>query len=344
MRKRSVLEKICFCSLVAVLTCFTASALNQAIAADIITVGKLTPDASRLWSPGRLTVDQDGVLYVVDAYKNRVQKFDSKGVSQGSIRVSRPSAVAASADGNVFIGSHDGYSVAIYKQGEIAGYLGAGRNEFLSISDIAVDKSEGDIYVVDTKANAVKIYTATGSVKGKMGGFTAPAAVAVTAGEVIVLDGPAVPCSTTIMVKGNPVTCAECTGRCSGSRITALDKTGTPVRSITEASTNDDNMQRPVDLTVDGFGNIYVADSYRKVILVYDRLLTFVGALASGRNDFHEPVSLTLSHDNSLYVSSSETRSIIEIGLAGMLHTAPTGSLTFQTKSGAAITPGVLGY
>jgi sugar lactone lactonase YvrE len=103
-------------------------------------------------------------------------------------------------------------------------------------------------------------------------------------------------------------------------------------------------MLRPVALTVDSFGNIYVADTYRKAILVYNRLLEFSGTLASSNNDLNEPVSLALSRDNNLYVSSSETRSIVEIRLAGMLRTAPTGSVTFQTRSGAAITHGVLGY
>lgn len=344
MWKRSASDKIGLFGLAAVLSCFMAVVVDQAIAADTLTMGKLTPDAARLWSPGRLAVDQAGSLYVVDAYKNRVQKFDAAGTPQGTIRISRPSAVAAAPDGFLYIGSHSDYSVAAFKNGERTGYLGQGRSEFSSISDIAVDAGEGDIYVADTKANAVKIYTAAGAVKGRMGGFTAPVAVAVTASDVIVLDAPSVPCSTTITVKGKQVECPECTGRCSGARITVLDKAGTPVRSTTEASVNNGAMVRPVALAADALGNIYIADAFRKSVHVYDRTLSYVGSMASGRNDLNEPVSLSLSRDNSLYVSSSETRSIVEIGLAGTLHSGPTGTLTFQSKSGAALAAGALGY
>lgn len=346
MKTTTARERVLFRTILSlsVLSFFLATGLYPANAADKVTLGKITPDPSRLWSPGRLAVDNEGIVYVVDGYKNRVQKFDGKGTHLGSIRVSRPAAVAASPDGNVYIGSNDGYAVAIYKRGEIAGYLGAGKNEFASISDITIDKRTGDVYVVDTKENAIKIYDATGAVKGKMGGFTAPAAAAVTDTIVIVLDSPVVPCPTNIMVQGNVVPCPECTGPCSGSRISVLDKTGTPIRSITESGTKNDSMVRPVALAVDTRGNIYVADTLRKAILVYDQLCTFIGELVSDQDDLHSPVSLTLSRDNSLYVSSSETRSIVEVGLAGTLHAAPTGSLNFQSKKGAGISLGALGY
>ena len=330
--------------LVALFSWIILPSLHPAIADDAISTGKFAPDASRLKSPGKMAVNRSGSIFVVDAYKNRVQKFDNHGELQDTIKISRPSAVAAASDGPVYIGSHDTYSVAIVKNSEVTGYLGDAKNEFLSISDIAVDTGEGDVYVVDTRANAVKVYTAAGAVKGKMGGFTAPVAVAVTAGEVIVLDAPLVPCPTTIMVKGTLVPCPECTGMCSGSRLTVLDKNGTPVRSTTESQAQNGNMIRPTGLAADSHGNIYVSDTIRKAILVYDRNLSFVGDMESGQDDLHQPLSLTLSGDDSLYVSEGGARSIVEIGIAGRLHTAPTGSLTFKSGSGAAVSRGVLGY
>lgn len=346
MKTSAARERVFFRTILSlsVLSFFLATGQYPANAADTVNVGKITPDPSRLWSPGKLAVDNDGTIYVVDGYKNRVQKFDGKGTPLGSIRVSRPSAIAALPDGNVYIGSNDGYAVAIYKRGEIVGYLGVGKNEFKSISDIAVDKSTGDVYVVDIKENVVKIYGPKGEAKGKREGFTAPAAAAVTDTEVIVLDSPVVPCPTTIMVKGNVIPCPECTGPCSGSRISVLDKAGNLIRSTTESDAKKDNMVRPVALAADTRGNIFVADALRKNILVYDLQCKFIGELVSAQDDLHEPVSLTLSRDNSLYVSSSETRSIMEVGLAGRLNAAPSGSLKFQSKQGVGVSLGALGY
>jgi hypothetical protein len=103
-------------------------------------------------------------------------------------------------------------------------------------------------------------------------------------------------------------------------------------------------MVRPVALAADTQGNIYVADALRKAILIYDQMCAFIGEMVSDQDVLHAPVSLTLSRDSSLYVSSSETRSIVEVGLAGTLHAAPTGSLKFQSKKGAGISLGALGY
>jgi len=346
MKTSAARERVLFRTILSlsVLSFFLATGLYPVNAADMVNIGKITPDPSRLWSPGRLAVGNDGTIYVVDSYKNRVQKFDGKGTPLGPIPVSRPSAIAASPNGNVYIGSNDAYAVAIYKRGERTGYLGAGKNEFGSISDIAVDKSTDDIYVVDLKKHVVKIYDASGSAKGMRDGFTAPAAVAVTDTAVVVLDAPAVPCPTTIMVKGEVIPCPECTGPCSGSRISVLDKAGNLMQSITESDAKKDNMVRPVALAADTQGNIYVADALRKNILVYNLQCKFIGELVSAQDDLHGPVSLALSRDNSLYVSSSETRSIVEIGLAGRLNAASTGSLKFQSKQGAGISLGALGY
>ncbi len=344
MRTRTVTKKILISSMLAAFSFLMLLGLNPAVASDKVPMGKITPDRTRLWSPGKLAVGPEGTLYVVDAYKNRVQKFDAKGTFLGSIRVIRPAAVAASPNGNVYIGSYNGYSVVIYRNDELTGYLGAGQHEFSSINDIVVDKSTGDVYVVDSKEKAVKIYFPTGAAKGKIGGFVAPTAAAVTDKAVIVLDGPIVPCPSTITVKGQEIPCPECTGPCSGTRISVIDKAGVPVRNILEADANTGIMLRPVALASDTLGNIYVADSMSQTVLVYDPNLSFVGEFASVQHDLHAPIALALSADNNLYVSSSATRSVVEIGLSSILHTTQAGSLNFQTKAGAGLSLSVLGY
>jgi DNA-binding beta-propeller fold protein YncE len=343
MRTGTALERLFYSALLIVFSCLVAFVPGMAVAADKAPMGKIAPDRARLWSPGKIAVDTEGTLYVVDAYKNRVQTFDSKGAFLGSIRILRPAAIAASPDGNVYIGSYKGYSVAVYKNGELTGHLGAGDHEFSSIGGIAVDKTTGDVYVADTRANTIKIYLSTGSLKGKIGGFTAPSAVTVTDKAVIVLDAPAVPCPATITVQGKEVACTDCTN-CSGTRLSLLDKTGVPVNAVLETDAKTGIMSRPVALASDALGNIYIADSLSMTVLAYNQKLDFLGEFASAEHDLHAPVAVAVSADNSLYVSSSETRSIVEIGLAGTLHTAQAGTINFQTKAGVGASLGVLGY
>ena len=66
--------------------------------------------------------------------------------------------------------------------------------------------------------------------------------------------------------------------------------------------------------------------------------------MTNSMDALHAPVSLALSSDGSLYISSSETRSIVEAGLAGNPHAAASAVLDFKSKSGAVLSPGTLGY
>jgi sugar lactone lactonase YvrE len=317
-------------------SCFLISAINAAHASDSIIIGRITDPS--LWSPGKLAVNRHGSVFVVDSYKNCIRQYDAKGSYEGQIPVNRPSAVASSPDGKLYIGSHQDYSVAIYKQGKITGYFGAGKNEFLSIADIAVDETTGDVYVADTKAHLIKRYYSSGTPKETLSGFHLPAAVFVSGTGVYVLDAPIIPCPET----GAAAASGEGQPQCMGIRIAILDKKGGPQRSINESGS--DYMTRPTDIAVDAFENVYVGDASQKAVLVYDRLGSFIGTITSALDDLHFPVSLVISRYGNLYVSSSETHSITEIGLTDTLPSGQKGVLAFKSKTGAAISPASLGY
>jgi hypothetical protein len=283
-------------------------------------------DSSRLWSPGKLALD-GGAVYAVDGYKNRVQKLDSGGSLLQSLKIDQPSAVAAGSGGILYIGSHRDYSVAVYKQGRLTGFLGDGKNEFSSILDIAVDQTMGDVYVVDGVKNVVKVYASSGSPKASFFGFNAPLAVAVTDDEVYVLDA--------------PVT-ATAKGQGTGSRISIFSKSGAPLRSIDERTAKDGAMRKPVDIAVDARGNIFIADAGRNGVLVYDTRGECTGMITG--EPFRSSVALALSRDGRLYVSSSDTHSIVEVGLAGSVSSGGALALDFQSMTGGRLTPAALGY
>jgi sugar lactone lactonase YvrE len=315
----------------------------MAMAADQVPVNKITAEASKLWSPGKLAVDRHGLIYIVDGYKNCVREFDRKGTYKKQIPVQSPSAVAVAASGSVYIGSHHQYAVSIHKHGEIIGYLGARKNEFLSIADIAVDESTGDVYVVDTKAHQVKVYYPSGIPKGALSAaMHLPVAVFVTNSSVYVLDTENVPCDQTQAAGGADAQAAVTNSACTVARIAVLDKKGTLVRSI--VGSDDNLLNRPLDIVVDRFDNVYAADVSRKAILAFDRLGVFIGAMTSDLDELRFPVALSVSPDDNILVSSSDTHSIVEIGLSGSLQSGSNSTLAFKSTTGAPVPLSAIRY
>ena len=308
--------------------CFMLSGFNPASA---LTAGKIPAETSYLWSPGKLAVDANKVLYVVDSYKGRVQTFDSKGIYLGTISVSLPSAVAVGLEGRLYIGSHQDYSVAIYRNGQQTGFLGDGSHEFGSIRDIAVDPATGDVYVVDTEKNTVKVFYESGRPKGSLSGFNIPIGVAIAGDEIYILDAP--------LIKSSGKQEAG-----TGTRISVFSRSWTFQRSIEEQGRDGDQMVRPSAIAADRIGNIFIADASKKAVLAYNQLGKYTGQFVNSEGDLNTAVALTISPDGRIFVSSSETHHVIEIGLAGTVYSGTKASIVFKSNTGTMLAPDALGY
>ena len=258
----------------------------------------ITLDKTVLWSPGRLAVAGDGTLYVVDSYKNHILKFDRDGKYLGDIPFPRASAIAVAPNGALYIGSHQDYSVSIVSKGIVVGQLGRGKDEFRSIRDIAYDAAAGRVYVADNVGNAIRVFDASGRDLGSIDGVNLPVSVEVTGDAIYVIDSP--------LVKDNSLTT-------TASRISVFDKQYNLTGTIDEPA-GQHLMYRPTDLkVVDGI--IYVADAALRSILLFDTAGVYQGEITSTDNGIYTAVSLELSSDGILYVSSSETHSICMFSL-----------------------------
>ena len=260
---------------------------------DVQQLQGITMSSSTLWSPGRLTVGGDGTLYVVDSYKDHIVKFDASGSYAGDIPFPGVSAMAVGPDGALYVGSHKDYSVSIIRNGQVAGFLGGGKNEFRTIKDIACDPATGVVYVVDNVGNAVRMFDAAGRDLGTLGGLNLPLAIEVTTDAVYVIDAPVVPDNASMT---------------TASRISIFDKT-----SYNLMGTIDDygkgQMFRPTDLAVAG-DIIYVSDAASQGVLLFDTLGVYLGEIKSISGELKTAVSLAISSDGTLYVSSNDTHSI----------------------------------
>lgn len=269
----------------------------QAAVPEAEQLAGITMDKAALWSPGKLTVGADGTLYVVDSYKNHVLKFDRDGKYLGDISFPRVSAIAVTPNGTMYIGSHQNYAVSIIKNGQVVGHLGAAKNEFRSIRDIAYDASTGNIFVVDNVGNAVRVFNAAGRDIGSIAGVNLPVGIEITADAIYVIDAPVV---------------REQNTNTTSSRISIFDKSFNHIRFFDDYAMNEDEqtkMLRPTDITVSD-GIVYVTDAALNRVLLFDEKGTLLKEIQDIAGGMRAAVSLALSADNILYVSSSETHSI----------------------------------
>ncbi len=264
----------------------------------------IAPGASVLNAPAKIAVGSDGTIYAVDASKKRIAKFSASGQYLGAISLSGVSAVAVSANGTLYAGSHQNYAVAVIKNGNITGYLGKGPGEFLSIRDIAVDPASDRVYVADSAADEVKIYSASGKSMGAIAPLHLPVGIAVANGKIYVLDKPEIP---------DPLSATP--AATTGTRISVFGSDYVLLATIDD--TGDFSMTfRPTDLAVSSSGVIYVSDTGTRSVLLFSSAGTYLGEIRSPAAQF-TAVSLALSPDGSLlYVSSRDTHSIHRFSLA----------------------------
>ncbi len=193
-----------------------------------------------------------------------------------------------------FVGDEADGSVRIFFRDRIVGALGRGAGEFQKPNAIAVT-GDGVVYVVDSTAQRVKVYTADGASSGAIG---AP-------GDVVALQFP-----TDIAV--NEGAGELYVSDFGAQRIVVLDLTGAFKRNVTAPPNagGDPIFFRPAGIGITPTGNLLVIDNALAVVAV----ITPSGALVDsigyreGRywtGDLELPID-AVSDGTRVYVSSNQ--------------------------------------
>lgn len=245
--------------------------------------GQLAVKPSVLAGPGRVAVGEDGTFYVSDGYRNQVAVFAGNGAFKQSIPMPNASAVAVAQDGTLYIGSHKDFSVAIVRNGKVAGHLGGGAGEFKSVTDIAVDAGSGNIYVADSVGNAVKVYDSSGKNIGGISNLSVPMGVGIAGREVYILSGHA--------------------------PVVVYDTAGNFLRSIGESGLGNCQLARPTGIALLN-GMVYVSDTGRDAVVVYDGSGACSSEIRASKGEINIPFSLALSGNGILYVTSKQNQGV----------------------------------
>jgi DNA-binding beta-propeller fold protein YncE len=214
-----------------------------------------------------------------------------------------PVSVAVGNAGTIYVGdAGSGGVTAFNSDWQPVLQLGHGAGEFLQPSDLAVDAATGNLYVADSKAHLVKVYSAAGTFLQSFGGhgggdglFNFPMGVFVdaVAREVLVADQ-------------------------LNYRIEVFDVAGRFLSCFGAQGSGSGEFNMPHGVLVDGRGRIYVADSVEGRIQVLDRsggFVGYIGDFGTAAAQLRIPVGMVIDPFNRLFVAAANNARLEVFGL-----------------------------
>jgi hypothetical protein len=315
--------------LIAIMVLFLIPAIS--FSADVVFTS-LQPITTGLRLPKDVAVSPDGDIYVVDGYKNQVLIYDRRTQPAGNIPIPKPTSVAISSTGNIYIGTNSDLSVKILDTSHnIIGSLGKGAGEFKLPMNITVDNSTGNVYVVDQLDHSIKVYTSGGS----------------PISNLTINDYPNLPEDLTIMknkiyVLDHPLIPDQFGGTIRGARVRIFTMDGSPDGGFGSYGTQKGQFIRPVGITSDTDGILYITDSFHGVVMCFDTNAnnSYIGAIQNPSKPMVTPMGIALGEDRRLFVASLNTSSVHIFGLEGYTGIAVYPyNLSFTAQQGQANPP-----
>ncbi len=235
-----------------------------------------------------VSLSQGASVVVIDTKRKKLEYIGEFGTG----RLGVPLGLAVAADGTLF--------VADAKTRKVFGYDAMGKlkvaigkeGEFQNPAGVAINNELGRLYVVDSKAHMVRVYSLKGESLfqfGKLGErdgeFNHPNHIAIDRrnGNVCVTD--------TI-----------------NFRVQVFDKDGKFIRKFGEVGDRPGNFARPKGIGIDSEGHIYVADADFNNFQIFDengQMLLFVGQGGDVPGAFYLPNGMYVDEEDRIYVVDS---------------------------------------
>ncbi len=331
--------------------------------------------AARFNFPYGVALDSASNVYVADTFNNTIRKISSIGMvttlagsagqagsadgTGGAAQFSSPSGVALDGTGNIYVADFGNSTIRkVTSAGVVTTLAGSGAGQtgstdgaggsarFNGPYSLAVDGA-GNVYVADAYNNTIRVVTSDGMVttlagkSGQLGSadgtgsgaqFYYPSGVAVDGtGNVYVADSGN---STIRKVSSSGV-------------VTTL--AGTPGQAGSTDGTGAAALfNGPYGVTVDGAGNVYVADAYNSAIrrLTSDGVVTTLAGMPGqvGSMDgtgsgaqFYFPYGVAVDSASNVFVADSGNSTIRKVTSGGVVTTVAGGAGQFGSLDVAPV-------
>jgi len=248
--------------------------------------------------PFGVFADDNGRLYVTDTADQSVHVFDPKDSKYFAIegidkkrRLSSPIGVAVDKDRNIYVS--DSVTKKVYVFNEKGKFLREiGTDHIMKRpTGIAIDKASGTLYVVDTIASNILVYSLDGrhiKTIGEYGSgngqFNRPTFIAIGRdGNLYITD--------TMNV-----------------RVQILDKNGKFIGKFGKRGTGTGDFANPRGIALDSEGHIYVTDTIFEAVQIFDKsgqLLLVFGRQGMKHGEFALPGGISISNDDKIYIADS---------------------------------------
>jgi DNA-binding beta-propeller fold protein YncE len=247
-----------------------------------------------LQRPNALVGDDNGRLYVSDTSRQAVFVFDEKAgelrvwdSAEGATRFVAPAGLAV-APGRLWVADAElGAVFMLDAQGQPRQTIG--RGQLQRPTGLARDPQRGHLYVADTYAHDIKVFSEAGELlrvlgrRGEGAGeFNFPTHLAWAQGELYVTD-----------TLNNRV------------QVFAAGAV-TPTRQLGQRGLLLGQLVRPKGVGVDGEGNVYVIESYYDSLLVFSPLGEFlmpIGGTGTATGRFYLPAGVWVDARNRVHIA-----------------------------------------
>lgn len=261
------------------------------------------PSSTRLVRPMAVVMDpRREILYVADPGARGIHRFDLRGSSYKLLRrendlpLPSPVGMALGADHRVFITDS--------ALGRL--FVATPDAQFLSPVELApapqqptgvvFEQKTGELYIVDTTAHAIKVYSDSGTLIRQFGQrgaapgeFNFPTALwQDRQGQLLITDS-------------------------LNFRIQRLNTRGQFLSQFGQLGDASGDLSRPKGAATDSSGHVYVVDSMFHAFQIFDdtgKLLLILGAQGHGAGEFWLPTGIFIAPDDSIYISDSHNRRV----------------------------------